>query len=135
MAASEAAALTDSFREARVEREAPKAVAGAESQLANAANASEWLAIRRAIDPTRVTSEIMQELAAVVRHGRFQNEGDKATVVREAAAMLLGRALKSQANAAALFASLRGTPGSAAEAACWEIVQRMAELGGKNSKS
>ncbi len=49
-------------------------------------------------------------------------------MVRDPAAMLLGRALKAQGATAAIVAKLRGTVATPAEQACWDIVLRMAGL-------
>lgn len=128
---AEAAELSATFAHARTDLARPAPVAGAERQLATAANASEWLAVRRTIDPARITAEVMSELVDVIRAGRFPREGERAQVVREAAAMLLGRALKAQRATAATVSALRAQgPGCAEERACWEIVLRMAGLGG-----
>jgi len=128
IAPAEAAELSATFKHARTEPGRAEVVAGAEKQLAKASNASEWLAIRRTIDPARVAADVMTELVSVIRQGRFANEGERATVVREAAAMLLGRALKAQGANAAAVAKLRGTVTTPAEQACWDIVLRMAGL-------
>jgi hypothetical protein len=128
IAPAEAAELSATFKHARTEPGRAEVVAGAEKELAKASNASEWLAIRRTIDPARVAADVMTELVSVIRQGRFANEGERATVVREAAAMLLGRALKAQGTNAAAVAKLRGTVATPAEQACWDIVLRMAGL-------
>ena len=128
IAPAEAVELSATFQHARTEPAKAAVVAGAEHELAKAANASEWLALRRTIDPARVADDVMTELVSVIRAGRFANEGERATVVREAAAMLLGRALKAQSATAATVAKLRGTVATPAEQACWDIVLRMAGL-------
>jgi hypothetical protein len=129
IAPAEAAELTATFQHARTDLSRPETVAGAERQLATATNATAWLAVRRTIDPARVTNEVIVELVDVIRNGRFLDEGERATVVREAAAMLLGRALKAHKATAQTVALLRqGSDGGAAAQACWDIVLRMAGL-------
>jgi hypothetical protein len=128
VAPAEAVELSATFRNARVEPARAQSVAGAEHQLATATNATEWLAIRRTIDPARVTADVLHVVVDVVRNGRFASEGERATVVREAAAMLLGRALKAQSANTATLAKLRGTVSNPVEQACWDIVARMAGL-------
>jgi hypothetical protein len=131
LAPAEAAELTQAFLHARTDPSRPAPVAGAEGQLATATNATAWLAVRRTIDPARVAADVMKELVDVIHVGRFASEGERATVVREAAAMLLGRALKAQKATSALVAQLRrdaGPSSGPAEQACWEIVLRMAGL-------
>ena len=128
IAPAEAVELSATFQHARTEPARAAVVAGAERELAKAASASDWLALRRTIDPARVADDVMTELVSVIRAGRFANEGERATVVREAAAMLLGRALKAQGATAAIVSNLRGTVATPAEQACWDIVLRMAGL-------
>ncbi len=128
IAPAEAVALSATFQHARTEPAKAAVVAGAERELAKAANASDWLALRRTIDPARVADDVMAELVSVIRVGRFADEGERATVVREAAAMLLGRALKAQGATAATVTKLRGHVATPAEQACWDIVLRMAGL-------
>ena len=59
IAPAEAAELSATFKHARTEPGRAEVVAGAEKQLAKASNASEWLAIRRTIDPARVAADVM----------------------------------------------------------------------------
>jgi hypothetical protein len=125
---TEAVELSATFQHARTEPTRAESIPGAEKQLAKASNATQWLAIRRTIDPARVTPDVVAELVSVIRHGRFANEGERATVVREGAAMLLGRSLKAQNASAASVVKLRGNVSTPNEQACWDIVMRMAGL-------
>jgi antitoxin component of MazEF toxin-antitoxin module len=125
---TEAVELSATFQHARTEPGRAEVIPGAEKQLAKASSATEWLAIRRTIDPARVTPDVVSELVSVIRHGRFPNEGERATVVREGAAMLLGRSLKAQGATAASVIKMRGDVVMPNEQACWDIVMRMAGL-------
>jgi hypothetical protein len=80
---------------------APSAALEADVDLAGCVDGQSWLAARRRLAPEQASPRVMAELERVVREGRFQGEGDRAVVVREAAAMLLARALAAQRGDAA----------------------------------
>ena len=93
--------------------------------LAAAPDAATWLALRRPIDPAQASARLVRELERTVREGRFPREGERALVVREAAAMLLGRCIAAQRGKAgeAWLTGRRDAAASAEERAAWEIAE------------
>jgi hypothetical protein len=101
--------------------------------LAACTTPREWLDAKKRIDPKNATDAVVAELERTVREGRFLEDGDRAAVVREAAAMVLGRCLAQRAiDRVAWLETRRAAASSDAERAAWDIVATTA--GVKQSK-
>ncbi len=101
VSAREGKELAEAVRNApSVEATAPVLSLG-DVDLAACATPRAWLDAKRQIDPARASAGVIAELERTVRVGRFLDAGDSAQVVREGAAMLLGRCLAAQRGASA----------------------------------
>lgn len=122
ISAREGKELADAVRSApSVEATAPALTSG-DVDLAACATPRAWLDAKRTIDPARASAGVIAELERTVRAGRFLDAGDSAVVVREGAAMLLGRSLAAQrgASAGAWLQAQSEAARSPAERAAWD---------------
>ncbi|MBX3157134.1 MAG: hypothetical protein KF773_14255 [Deltaproteobacteria bacterium] len=109
---------------------APAAKGNAASvDFAQCRTSREWLDAKKLVDPKIASDDVLAELERTIREGRFADEGERAVVVREAAAMLLGRCLASRKmDRAAWLRSRAGTATSPEERATWSIVATVAAV-------
>jgi hypothetical protein len=126
--AAEGRALSEAFRDA-----APLVAEHVEKvgdvDLAACATPRAWLDTKKRIDPNAATDAVVAELERTVREGRFHEDADRATVVREAAAMVLGRCIAKRAvHPAAWLEARRAAAASDAERAAWDIVATTAGI-------
>jgi hypothetical protein len=108
------------------------------ADLAHCRSAREWLDARRSIDPSRATPELLAELERTIDGDRFADEGEAATIVREAAGMLLGRALVAQRGVAAAVKTLSAAAEKASNPAsrnAWQVAIDMAAGSGDTAGS
>jgi hypothetical protein len=125
LGAAEAKSISAAFREAAPLVAGPKDLV-AFVDLAACANGRAWLDAKKKIDPAKATDEVIEQLRIVVDEGRFASEGDRAIVVREAAAMLLAKCLRQQKiDAKKWIKAARKTKTPAATTA-WELVESLA---------
>lgn len=128
MTSDEAREISEAFQGAPALDE-PKVPLAASVDLASCTTSREWLDARKGLDVTKADATIVRELERTVRDGRFLDEGDRAAVVREAAAMLLGRWLKAAAiDRAGWLAPRMKAARTPSERDAWEIVSRVGGL-------
>lgn len=92
----EAEEISRAFRDAAPLLKPAVEATEADVDLASCPTPRAWLDAKNRIDPARASAAVVAELERTVREGRFPGSGDSATVVREAAAMLLARCLHAQ---------------------------------------
>jgi hypothetical protein len=125
LGAAEAKSLSAAFRDAAPLAPPPKDLV-AFVDLNACENARAWLDAKKRVDPAKATDEVIEQLRSVVDEGRFSNEGDRAIVVREAAAMLLAKVLRQRKiDTKKWIKNARKTKTPAAVAA-WELVESLA---------
>ena len=135
MTAEESRAIAESFRQAAPLVAAPRELV-ADVDLAGCASSREWLDAKKRIDERAATDGVLAELERTVREGRFVGEGERGAVVREAAAMLLGRCLAHRAIDRALWLEPRRRAAtSAVERAAWDLVETVAASRGRSTAS
>jgi hypothetical protein len=125
LAAAEAKQISAAFRDAAPLVAAPRDLV-AYVDLTACTNARAWLDAKKRIDPAKATDEVIEQLRAVVDEGRFAGEGDRAIVVREAAAMLLAKCLRHRRLDTKQWIQ-RARKNKTPEArAAWELVESLA---------
>lgn len=125
LGAAEAKSISAAFREAAPLVAGPKDLV-AFVDLAACENGRAWLDAKKKIDPAKATDEVIEQLRIVVDEGRFGNEGDRAVVVREAAAMLLAKCLKQRKIDAKKWIKAARKTKTPAAVAAWELVESLA---------
>lgn len=128
MSAEESRAIAETFKHSApiAPQTQPKDLV-AEVDLAMCTSSREWLDAKKRIDPKTATDRMVAELERTIRDGRFAAEGERAAVVREAAAMLLGRCVAARGlDRVRWVEARRSTAKTAEERAAWDIVENVA---------
>jgi hypothetical protein len=106
--------------------------------LAQCSSPRQWLDARRAVDPARATAELISELERTVDGNRFSDDNEMSIVVKESAAMLLGKALAAQrgtTSAIAYLSAARDRATSTEAQNAWELAITAAALSASRTLS